>query len=137
MKYKNISLGIIGSIKGVVLVSDGKRRTQQINASATSNNVRASEREMLHKLVLDAVAQFNYSRGVEFSGSDTLKQQIRSNEIRTAIISYHYDYDKVEKFYKIKRVNIRGKYFVQVRDRKSGRIRETRKWTNKNVAVEY
>jgi len=136
MKYKNVSLGIIGSIKGVVLVSDG-RRSRQIRASASSNNVRASKSEMLNNLVLDAVAKFNYSQGVEFTGSETLKRQMRNNKIRTGVISYHFDYENVDKFYKIKRVRIRGKYYVQVRDRKSGRIRETRKWTNKNVAVEY
>ena len=136
MKYKNVSLGIIGSIKGVVLVSDG-RRSRQIRASASSNNVRASKSEMLNNLVLDAVAKFNYSQGVEFTGSETLKRQMRNNKIRTGVISYHFDYENVDKFYKIKRVRIRGKYYVQVRDRKSGRLKDTRKWTNKSVAVEY
>ena len=136
MKYKNMSLGIIGSIKGEVLVSDG-RITKQIKASATSNNVRASKQEMLYNLVLDAVAKFNYSQNIEFTGSDTLKQQMRSNKIRTGIVSYHFDYSGVEKFYKIKRVTIKGKYYTQVRDRKSGRIKETRKWTNKIEEVEY
>ena len=136
MKYKNVSLGIIGSIKGVVLVSDG-RRSRQISASASSNNVRASKSEMLNNLVLDAVAKFNYSQGVEFTGSETLKRQMRNNKIRTGVISYHFDYENVDKFYKIKRVRIRGKYYVQVRDRKSGRLKDTRKWTNKIEEVDY
>ena len=136
MKYKNVNLGIIGSIKGKVLVSNG-RVTQTINASASSSNTNVSKNEMLRNLVLDAIAKFNHSQGIVFTGSDTLLQQMRSNQVRTGIISYHYDYSGTEKFYKMKRVNIRGKYYVQVRDRKSGRLRTTKKWTNKNEEVEY
>lgn len=129
-----MSLGIIGSIRGKVLVSDGKR-TKKINASATTNNVRANKREMLHNLILDAIAKFNYSVGYKFEGSSTLQQQMRNNRIRYSVLDYSFDYSETEKFYTKKRVvkQVKGKnrYFVVIRDKKTNKLKSVVRWKNK------
>ena len=136
MRFSNASLGIIGSIKGVVLVTVGQERPRKINASATSGNLHNNKEEMKRKLVLDAVAQYNYLTGYDFSGSDTLQRQVRNRSINYQILSYHFDYSGVEKFYDIKREtrkDSKGKnrYYVVAKDKKTQQIKSAKRWTNK------
>ena len=128
----NAPLRILGSVKVELLITRRNERPRKILGSASSSNVRDNLNDLRYKAIQDAIAQYQHISGGIIDDSDTLRRQTTDGTYQYNIIRSWVDYSYSKKFYKVKRVVRKGKYYAEARDIKTGKVKSRSKWSSKN-----